>query len=805
MNKDAGRMEAERILQRLNPAQRAAVEHIDGPLLILAGPGSGKTRVVTHRIAHMLASGVAPQQILAVTFTNKAAAEMRHRLQAMVGPAPVQLGTFHGLCASLLRRYANLVGLTERFTIYDTDDAKQALRKAVETTSVGLTHVSLDGLARAISQLKNRLVSADMLHSSMAIPQIDILMEVYPAYQRVLLANGAADFDDLLLHVATLLRQSDALRAELDRRWRYVMVDEYQDTNLAQYVIVRGLSIDHPNLAVTGDPDQSIYGWRGADLNNILNFERDYPDVRVVRLEENYRSTPEILSLADCLIGHNQLRKAKRLLATRPGGQPVRLATYNSAREEAQRIAEQISLIGREQPNELSEVAILYRTNSHSRLLEQALLACRIPYQLIGGFRFYQRQEVKDLLAYLRLINNTADDVAFTRAVNVPPRGLGPKSLAQIEQLGRQRSLPMLAAARGLMELGQLPPKAKRGLQQFFELYDALSRMADQPLVKLLQELLRATDYRQYIATKKLDQAGESAQGNIDELLADAAAVDQQPSPQPALERFLEQVALAADTDQWDSQAAKVSLMTLHAAKGLEFSRVYIIAVEEGVLPHVRAKESATGLEEERRLLFVGMTRAKDWLQLSYARQRGFSRDQSGVASQFLLELPRAEMQLIDDDRDVWPQHFGSYTGFDDSSQLESGQAIDEPPEIAYEGNPHRPIGRRRSVAADAWDETSQLPPEELLARLQRHSPGRSSTPSHSGRLRLATELPEAEPTRGYRVGASVEHPTYGRGEVIRVRGRGHQQTVSVSFAGEQRPVSFRTAHAPLRLVDPAP
>lgn len=798
-------MEAERILQELNRAQRAAVEHIDGPLLILAGPGSGKTRVVTHRIAHMLASGVPPQQILAVTFTNKAAAEMRHRLQAMVGHAPVQLGTFHGLCASLLRRYAKLVGLTERFTIYDTDDAKQALRKAVETTSVGLTHISLDGLAKTISNLKNRLISADMLHSSMAIPQIDILLQVYPAYQRVLLAHGAADFDDLLLHVASLLRQSDTLRAELDRHWRYVMVDEYQDTNLAQYVIVRALSIDHPNLAVTGDPDQSIYGWRGADLKNILNFERDYPDVHVVRLEENYRSTPEILSLADCLIGHNQLRKVKRLIATRPGGQRVRLVTYNSAREEAQRIAEQISQASAEQQVDLSEVAILYRTNAHSRLLEQALLASRIPYQLIGGFRFYQRQEIKDLLAYLRLINNTADDVAFTRAVNVPPRGLGPKSLAKIEQLGRQRSLPMLAAARGLMELGQLPAKAKRGLEQFFELYDALSRMADQPLVKLLQELLRATDYRQYIATKKIDQAGESAQGNIDELLADAAAVDQQPSPQPALERFLEQVALAADTDQWDSQAAKVSLMTLHAAKGLEFSRVYIIAVEEGVLPHIRSKENAAGLEEERRLLFVGMTRAKDWLQLSYARQRGFSREQSGVPSQFLLELPRAEMQLVDDERDVWPQQFGSYTGFDESSQVDHDHGIDEPPEITYDGGRQRTVSRRRSGVADAWDETSQLPPEELLARLQRQTPGLSNVPSHTGRLRLATELRDAEVPHGYRVGASVEHPTYGRGEIVRVRGRGNQQTVSVAFAGENSPISFRVAHAPLRLLDQSP
>ncbi len=394
------------ILESLNDSQRLAVTSIDGPLMTLAGPGSGKTRVVTHRIAYMIEQGIPGSSILAMTFTNKAANEIRARVSKLVGHQRLTMGTFHGFGAQFLRRYGRCVGLAENFSIYDTDDSKKVLERAVLKAGIKLTHVSMGDIAREISRLKTNLITPDVLDQHRLGRLQHIIASVYPAYQKQLQECRAVDFDDLLLHPAVILRTEPELRADLDRRFEYIMVDEYQDTNYAQYVIVRALSIDHPNLNVTGDPDQSIYGWRGANIENILTFERDFPNAQIVRLERNYRSTPEILSLADTLIQNNHRRKAKELLPVRPSGARVKLVHYPSDQIEAEHIVDQIKTSLLEQGQRASDFAVLYRTNAQSRLLEKALLSRRINYQLIGGFRFYQRQEIKDLLAYLRLVHN---------------------------------------------------------------------------------------------------------------------------------------------------------------------------------------------------------------------------------------------------------------------------------------------------------------------------------------------------------------------------------------------------------------
>ncbi len=431
-----------RVLESLTDAQREAIEHTEGPLLVLAGPGSGKTRVVTHRIAHLHEQGVAARAILALTFTNKAADEMKRRVEQLAPGPTFWIGTFHRFCSRMLRQYADLVGLSPNFTIYDSADSRRALKHTLEGLRLDLTMTTPDQIANQISWAKNRLISADDYRAPAGHAIGKIMQEVYPAYQQQLLKANAVDFDDLLMHLACLLQQSPDLRASLDQTYRFVMVDEYQDTNLAQYVIARALSIDHPNLAVTGDPDQSIYGWRGADLNNILDFEKDYPQVHVVRLEQNYRSTPSILRVADALITHNVRRKKKRLFTENPDGPPVRVVVYESTKEEADDIVSQIAGELHRGQQTAQDFAVFYRTNALSRAFEHAFHDYGIPYQIVNGVEFYQRKEIKDALAYLRLINNPRDDVALQRIINVPPRRIGKTTLQRLENDARIETDP---------------------------------------------------------------------------------------------------------------------------------------------------------------------------------------------------------------------------------------------------------------------------------------------------------------------------------------------------------------------------
>ncbi|MBX3422943.1 MAG: UvrD-helicase domain-containing protein [Pirellulaceae bacterium] len=780
-------MSSTNLLAGLNSSQRTAVTHLDGPLLILAGPGSGKTRVITQRVAYMIDQGIAPQHILGLTFTNKAASEMRQRVQRLVGRDDVWLGTFHGFCVRLLRRYARLVGLPENFSIYDTDDSHACLKQALAEAKFELTHTSLGALAQRISYFKNRLVTPEVLESEALSSSEYQVAQVYPFYQRALLRCGAADFDDLLLHTALLLRQHASVREQLDRQFQYVMVDEYQDTNLAQYVILRHLCVDNRNLAATGDPDQSIYGWRGANLKNVTHLERDYHDLKIVRLEDNYRSTPEILSAADCLIQNNQYRKHKQLVPSRAGGHKVRLAIYPNARAEAEDIGQQIATLVSQGENRLSDFGILYRTNAQSRLIEQAMLRRQLPYQLVGGFRFYLRKEIKDLIAYLLLLYNSDDDIALQRIINVPPRGIGKQTLQRIGQLASSQDCGLLQACRNAVQQNHFPKKTTAALRGFLELYDQLSRKTCDSLTALLQSVLEETDYRGYLAKQRLEDSDRhELLQNIDELLAEAYDLDAvQHEDRPALERFLEVVALQSDTDRLATGSDMVTLMTLHAAKGLEFRNLYIVAVEENILPHARSRDDAGQLEEERRLLFVGITRAQDRLQLSYALNRGFAGSGgSGIPSSFLMELPRHEMVIVDhcDRSSSMAQWDGSDT---DDWARQDGPDYDEACQLPHEVD-----------AAVQYDDDCQLPEEELRQRI-----GRRRTASSSGRLMVASQLATSGTNwSAFQPGCKVSHPQWGTGQIISTTGHGPKRSVTVRFSDDQQARTFRLSHAQLQL-----
>lgn len=757
------------LLENLTPAQQAAVEHIDGPLLILAGPGSGKTRVVTHRIAYLLRHGIPARQILALTFTNKAADEMKSRVERLAPGERVWIGTFHRFCARLLREYAPLVGLRENYTIYDTGDSLAALRRALDELNIDPGHFTPQQLAAGISWAKNNLISAEQYTARPGHPLGSVVAKVYPAYQRRLLNSSAVDFDDLLLHVALLLRNHPELRRTLDARYRYILVDEYQDTNLAQYAIVRALSVDYPNLSVTGDPDQSIYGWRGANLSNILEFEKDFPNVKVVRLEQNYRSTKRILSVAAELISHNKRRKEKGLFTENAEGRPVRFVSYPSGHDEAEHIAAQIAeaiRAGRRRPRDF---AVFYRTNALSRGLEFALRSAGIPYQMVNGVEFYQRKEIKDVLGYLLLLANPRDDQAFLRVVNTPPRGIGKTSLERLTSHADRKGLTLLEAAResGLIEA--LPKKAAVSVAKFVSLFDRLGEVAMRPVEEILGLVLSESGYSEHLQDSGLEEDQERL-ANIEELLTAAREFDELSPGEGHLEEFLEQVCLVNDTDAWEDSDDRVTLMTLHASKGLEFPVVFLIAVEEGLLPHERSKEKPEQLEEERRLLFVGITRAMEELQLSLARYRDFrGQRKMSVPSAFLLELPFDELEA-------------SEASLAESVAAATADHDDFEPHVEHE----EPV----------WSH----PPEEFSFE-QARSPQRQI----GAALKTAAEMasgavsPAGVSPDVFCQGMIVRHPEYGLGKIVALSGVGARRMATVAFTSSAGEKKFVLGQSPLR------
>jgi DNA helicase-2/ATP-dependent DNA helicase PcrA len=645
-------VDPETILASLNPVQRQAVQATKGPVLVLAGAGSGKTRVIAHRIAWLLGvEGVNPRHVLAVTFTNKAAGEMRRRVEDLVLPAgirPPLIATFHATCVRILRERAKLVGLSPSFLIYDEDDRLTLVKEAMRECDMDERQTTPASVVHRISHAKNHMLSVEEAERLARTPREERIAQLYRTYEDRLRAVGAVDFDDLLLLVVRLFETSPEALAWYRTLWTHVLVDEYQDTNRAQYRIIQLLTQEHRNLCVVGDPDQSVYRWRGADLRNILDFEKDFPDCLVVPLEQNYRSTKRILGIASAVIAHNRARRDKRLWTDNAEGERAQVYRAWDENEEAGWVAQTVRSL-RGQGMDYRDVALFYRTNAQSRVLEDALRRASIPYVIVGGVRFYERREIKDLLAYLRLAVNPADDVAFRRAVAAPSRGIGKATLERLAEAARTRSISLLAVCAA--PPADLAPKARRSLEDFARLIGRLSELRSTTTVPaLIDEVAGSSGYRDALKAERTAEA-EARLENIEELVAASeefvAGRELAGIPDAPLEAFLDSIALVADVDSLDDTDEGVTLMTLHSAKGLEFPAVFLTGLEEGVFPHSRSMDDPEELEEERRLFYVGVTRAEQRMWLSYALHRRIQGYGVGEPSRFLLEVPEDQIVLL--------------------------------------------------------------------------------------------------------------------------------------------------------------
>jgi DNA helicase-2/ATP-dependent DNA helicase PcrA len=739
-------------LTDLNPEQRDAVEQIEGPLLILAGAGSGKTRVIAYRIAYLVGGGFAGEhEVLAVTFTNKAAEEMRHRVSGLLGAdcRRMWISTFHALCARLLRREGPAIGLSRDFVIYDSADQVSAVKQAMRDLQVDDKLVPPRMALASISQAKNRMESPEVLKSRSWNYRDEQIAKVYTRYLELLAESSAVDFDDLLLKTVELFERSQATRERYAQRFRFVLIDEYQDTNRPQYLLVRQLASIHGNLAVVGDPDQSIYKWRGADLNNILDFERDYPRAKLVRLERNYRSTQVILDAASAVIRQNRNRKEKRLWTDRAGGDRILYCRAGDEIEEADFVLRSIrqELAG----DAGATIGVLYRINAQSRAIEDTLTREGLPYRIVGGVRFYERKEIKDALAYLKLLINPHDDVSFRRVVNTPPRCIGKAVLDAIEQAdpSAQDGLPPLAAAglfpvderrslwaraEHLLAERRLPARAHAALKGFVDLMHDLSASSrDDSIAGTIERMLERSGYFHDLQEERSEEASERLE-NLAELVS-AAKEFAQREEDATLGSFVDRLSLLSEADETQgSERARVWLMTLHAAKGLEFPAVIIPGLEEKLFPHSRAQDDASDLEEERRLCYVGITRAQRRLYLaSAARRRTFGEYQPTEPSRFLGEIPPDLMECIETPTLAYANRRSA----------------------AYEMriNPYAPAGRRRPDAV-------RDKPEQGY----RYEDEDQSTPD-------------------LRPGRRVRHPQFGVGTVLSVEPGGADVKLTIRFS----------------------
>jgi DNA helicase-2/ATP-dependent DNA helicase PcrA len=642
------------LLETLNPAQREAVEHVSGPMLVLAGAGSGKTRVLTVRIARLIDEhGVAPWRIFAVTFTNKAASEMKQRVGRLLGrdPSGLWIGTFHALSARILRREAAALGFTSNFTIYDEDDRLALIKRLMEQRGANTKLFPPRVVQAVISSAKNRMQSPEDLRKAAAYDRVaEVSADIFSAMGPALKAANAMDFDDLMLHPLTLFRENPDRLEYYQNRFSFLLVDEFQDTNVAQYQLIRMLGA-HGNVTAVGDDDQSIYGWRGANVKNMRDFQSDFSDVKLVRLEENYRSTQIILDAANGVIAENTGRLGKTLRTARKGGETVVLLAAADERDEAEWIVRELGKRREKHDWEFNEMAVLYRTNSQSRAFEEALRRAGVPYRIVGATGFYDRREVKDLLAYLRLIANPRDNEAFLRAVAVPRRGLGDTSLATLGRAADQWQKPLLEVAAGADRVPDLRPNVRLALTRFAQLIEGL-RTESLVLApaRVLEQVIQAIEYEKVLLAEGPE--GEDRWENVRELVASAAEWSEDVTPgeedelTTPLERFLSEAALLAGPDEVTGSAEGITLMTLHTAKGLEWPVVVLAGLEDGLFPLARAEEQPGGVEEERRLCYVGITRARDMLYLSWARARRRGGElRPGMASRFLKAIPVATVR----------------------------------------------------------------------------------------------------------------------------------------------------------------
>lgn len=655
------------LLTGLNKEQQQAVQHTEGPLLILAGAGSGKTKVLTVRIAHLLAQGVNPYEILAITFTNKAAKEMKSRVEGLVGDVAnrIWLSTFHSFCAKFLRfELDNFLGYNSNFTIYDTSDSQAVIKAALKALNLDDKYYPVGAMIGAISDAKNKLLFASDFRKQARDFYQQKVADVYEYYERELRKNNALDFDDLLLVAVKLLQSNKAVLDKYSKRFRYVMIDEYQDTNHAQYLLAKLLASHWKNIAVVGDADQSIYAWRGADIQNILDFEKDYPNCTSIKLEQNYRSTKIILDAANAVIENNEGRPKKNLWTDKTEGAKIQHFTAQSEHEEAAFIGDTIAKKHDIHGVPYGDMAILYRTNAQSRVLEEALIKRALPYTMVGGTKFYDRKEIKDVLAYLRVLYNPFDDLSLLRIINVPKRSIGATTVAKLQDYARANGTSLFMTLTQLHLVDTIKGKTKEKLEEFgILIFTLVAEMEDKTVLDILESILDRTGYLAQLE-ESTDPQDQARAENIGELLS-VAKDFQDTNPNGTVEDFLEQVALVNDVDSFEQEESKVTLMTLHAAKGLEFPIVFLGGLEEGLFPHSRTLMNPEEIEEERRLAYVGITRAEKELYISNATTRTvFGRTSSYLPSRFIDEIPeelvdglRAKRKVPDDIKRHVPQH----------------------------------------------------------------------------------------------------------------------------------------------------
>ena len=759
-------------LDKLNPSQREAAQHQYGPLLIFAGAGSGKTRVLTYRVARLIETGVDPYRIIAITFTNKAAKEMRERISNITPMGDqVWVSTFHAACTRILRRDIEFLGFKTGFSIYDTADTLRLLKDCIKERELDDKHYPPRYVAQIISAQKNELISAEKYERLVAGSfRESNVAEIYAIYQRRLKESNALDFDDIICKTVELLSENEHVREKYQQRFQYVMVDEYQDTNHAQYELVRLLSGGAQNLCVVGDDDQSIYGWRGADIANILRFEKDYPGAKVVKLEQNYRSSKVILDAANAVISINEQRATKQLWTENDRGEPIRLYTARDERDEGYFVAQMIER-GVKAGARYGDFAVLYRTNAQSRAVEDQFVTAGIPYRIFSGVRFYEHMEVKDILAYLKAINNTADDIAHLRIINVPRRGIGLASIDKIQAFSAENGITFSDALVRAGEIEGLGKKAGAVTQFAAYLEECAVFAAENPVVELMQKIIDDTDYMSSIQDGTPE--AEDRVSNIKELLAKAKAFENE-SDDTSLAKFLEDVALVADIDNYDEGADAAALMTLHSAKGLEFNTVFMIGFEEYLFPTSRVIDSGRQeeMEEERRLCYVGFTRARKTLYLTHAIvRRRFDHIAKNKTSRFLDDVPPdclASVNMYGNERTVRP--FAT-TGTNSPTMVENTKKtpslfVGIPPELAA-----------FAKHSDKTPSINATAPSIGFSQLKQLATG-TTVPTKTSSPR---PVPKAAPP-DYSVGDNVQHSKFGEGKVLAIDPAGVDYEVTLQF-----------------------
>jgi len=776
----------EQAVQKLNPPQREAVQATEGPLLIMAGAGSGKTRVLTHRIAYLIEKRrVAPWSILAITFTNKAAREMQQRVAALVGPTgqDIWVSTFHSMCVRILRKDISRIGFTSNFSILDSADQLSVIRNCMKDMNIDTKKFEPKAVQARISGAKNELLTPDRFENKIGDYFDDIAAKVYKSYQKRLKSNNSLDFDDLIMTTIQLFKDEPDVLNFYQNKFRYLHVDEYQDTNKAQYMLCRMLADKHHNICVVGDSDQSIYGWRGADISNILNFEEDYPEARTIMLEQNYRSSSNILNAANAVIKLNTSRKPKKLWTDRGEGDLIKVYQADSEHEEGYYVTAEI----RKNVNsgrKYGQHAILYRTNAQSRVIEETLIKSDIPYQIVGGIKFYDRKEIKDILAYLRLISNPDDDLSLQRIVNVPKRGIGDTTVARLAEQAGERGISIYALLDELDWL-DVTGRARNALKEFRDMVENLTRMVEYlSVTELTEKLLEMSAYREELHRENTLESQARIE-NIDEFLSVTQEFEKR-NDDKSLVAFLTDLALIADIDSMNKDEPEggvkdaVVLMTMHSAKGLEFPIVFIIGMEEGVFPHSRVLMDDQELEEERRLAYVGITRAEEQLFLTCARMRTlFGRTNSNMPSRFLKEVPEEVKEEIASGGSVGGRSYGS-SGYGASARYESGTASP-----ANNG-----FGYRGGIGAGGANRTASPSGSQVGVV-------RVSTPMDAAR-----KAANAAGDRSFNVSDKVQHGKWGIGTIVSVKGTGNDTELQIAFPAPVGIKKLLASFAPITKVE---